>query len=244
MALDALARHAARTASPASACWRTTAARAWRTGSRRTIRAGCRADACCSTSRPRSRCTEDTSLAFRARLLALVLPGPAAAAARSADRVRSGALPAQRDGQAAMPASRPSRPRRWPSTSAARAIAGHRAGICEDYRASAGIDLEHDRADVAAEPQAHPALARAVGRARRRRPLLRRARAVARARPRRVGPHPAVRPLHSPRRRRASAGRGAAFFNSSRRIRDMSTKRIAVIAGDGIGKETMPEGCA
>ena len=30
------------------------------------------------------------------------------------------------------------------------AIAGTGASICEDYRASAGIDLEHDRADVAA----------------------------------------------------------------------------------------------
>ena len=33
-----------------------------------------------------------------------------------------------------------------------------------------------------------------------------------------------------------------AFFNANHKERDMSTQRIAVIAGDGIGKETMPEG--
>ncbi|MDB5872138.1 MAG: alpha/beta hydrolase, partial [Ramlibacter sp.] len=32
-------------------------------------------------------------------------------------------------------------------------IAGTAQGICADYRASAGIDLEHDRADVAAGQQ-------------------------------------------------------------------------------------------
>ena len=49
-----------------------------------------------------------------------------------------------------MPASPRSTRRRSPSTSAASACRARRVSICEDYRASAGIDLEHDRADRAA----------------------------------------------------------------------------------------------
>ena len=43
-------------------------------------------------------------------------------------------------------ASATSSPRRWPSTSAASARRRRSTRACEDYRASAGIDLEHDRA--------------------------------------------------------------------------------------------------
>ncbi|MDH6595115.1 pimeloyl-ACP methyl ester carboxylesterase [Variovorax sp. TBS-050B] len=49
-----------------------------------------------------------------------------------------------------MRASRRSRPRCWPSTSAARPFPATAEAICEDYRASATIDLVHDRADLAA----------------------------------------------------------------------------------------------
>jgi haloacetate dehalogenase len=72
----------------------------------------------------------------------------------------------------------PSRRRRWPNTSAAR-HPGTAESICADYRASAGIDLQHDQ-PTRTPAASSPAAARAVGRARRRRPQLRRARAVAR----------------------------------------------------------------
>ena len=79
----------------------------------------------------------------------------------------------------------PFAPEAWPSTSAASRSPARAQAICEDYRAVATIDLEHDRAD--SPPAASsPAAARAVGRARRGRPLLRRAGAVARARRRGV----------------------------------------------------------
>ena len=89
--------------------------------------------------------------ALRELVLPLVLPDPAGAAARADDRRRSrllSALDARRVGQP--------RPRRSssPKRSAeyercfSRADTIHAA--CEDYRASASIDLEHDRASRAA----------------------------------------------------------------------------------------------
>jgi haloacetate dehalogenase len=86
---------------------------------------------------------------LRARLLALVLPDPAAAVARGADRLRPGALRAQRDGRA------PRGPRAFAPEALAEyercaGIPGTAESICADYRASATIDLVHDRADLAA----------------------------------------------------------------------------------------------
>src|SRR5205085_7296022 len=84
----------------------------------------------------------------------------------------------------------------------------------------------------------HAAAARAVGRAWRGGPLLRRAGAVARLRRRFHRPHPALRPLH----RRRSARAPSAGHPRIPQEHPMSKKRIAVIPGDGIGKEVMPEG--
>ena len=92
-------------------------------------------------------------------------------------------------------------------------IAGTAAAICADYRASAGIDLEHDRADIAAGRQLDAAAAGAVGRAWRRRPLLRRAGAVARARRHVTGGSAAVRPLHRGRGAAAVAARSPCNFS-------------------------------
>jgi haloacetate dehalogenase len=52
------------------------------------------------------------------------------------------------------------------------AIPGTAEAICEDYRASATVDLDHDRADLARGQPARHAAARAVGRARCGRPVL------------------------------------------------------------------------
>ena len=97
MALDALARDGARWASSASACWRTTAARASRIGSPLDHPAAVDRLMLLDIA-PTLAMYEQHDRGLRARLLALVLPDPAAAAARGADRVRPGALRAQRDG--------------------------------------------------------------------------------------------------------------------------------------------------
>jgi haloacetate dehalogenase len=146
-------------------CWRTTAARASPTASRPTIPAPSSA-CCCSTSRPRWPCTSHTSEAFAKRLLALVLPDPAAAAARGADRVRPGALRAQRDGR---PACRP-RAFRARDACRVRALRAHRGHRRVHLR---GLPRQrHHR--PRARPRRHrcrqaarAAAARAVGRTRR-----------------------------------------------------------------------------
>ena len=100
-----------------------TAARGWRIGWRRTIPQAVERLMLLDIA-PTLAMYEQTSLAFAQRLLALVLPDPAAAAARGADRIRPGALRAQRHGQRARRTGARSRPRRWPSTSAAPASPG------------------------------------------------------------------------------------------------------------------------
>ena len=85
---------------------------------------------------------------LRDRLLPLVLPDPARRPARDDDRPRPGVVPA-RDGPALVGA-RASRSTRGRSREYARCFSDPAAihGSCEDYRAAATIDLEHDRADA------------------------------------------------------------------------------------------------
>ena len=59
-----------------------------------------------------------------------------------------------------------------------------------------------------------------------------------------TGRHACPAATTSPRRRRAELLAEALHFFNDRRTETMSTQRIAVIAGDGIGKEVMPEGRA
>lgn len=147
-----------------------------------------------------------------ARLLALVLPDPAAAAARGLDRLRPGALRAQRDGRA---------PR------GARAFRARGAGRIRALRRHSGhgrIDLRrlprvrHHRSGARPRrhrrrPQACAAAARALGRARRGGPLLRCALALARMRRPGFGPRLAVRPLHTGGGPGRTARRGAPVFH-------------------------------
>src|SRR5690606_13440350 len=69
---------------------------------------------------------------------------------------------------------------------------------------------------------------------------------MARTRESGVRSQPALRPLHCRRSAGPVAGRSLQFFHHlNPRItmsKNTGKKRIAVIAGDGIGKETMPEG--
>jgi haloacetate dehalogenase len=62
--------------------------------------------------------------------------------------------------------------------------AGCARGVCEDYRASASIDLEHDRADIEAGHHLKLAVAGAVGRRRHGRQMLRPAQGMAASRDR------------------------------------------------------------
>ena len=247
MALDALAVMT-HSAFDASRCWRTTAARAWRTAWRRTIPTQVERMMLLDIA-PTLAMYEQHPRSLRARLLALVLPDPAAAAARGADRVRPGALRAQRDGQA------PCRPGgvRARGAGRIRALRRHRPArpqaMCEDYRASASIDLEHDRADVAAGRRLEQPLRvlwgehGAVG------ALLRRAGAVARAR-QPTCPAAALPCGHYIAEEAPALllDEALQFFSQlnlhqpTEQHHMSSKKRIAVIAGDGIGKEVMPEG--
>ena len=85
---------------------------------------------------------------LRHRLLPLVLPDPAGAAARAADRRRPRVLPAPQARGLGPRRATPSRPRPSTSTGAAFADPATIAATCEDYRAAATIDLEHDAADA------------------------------------------------------------------------------------------------
>jgi haloacetate dehalogenase len=121
---------------------------------------------------------------------------------------------------------------------------GTAEAICEDYRASAGIDLVHDRADIDAGRRL-AAAARAVGRARRGGRCFD-VLALWRERAAEVsGRSAAVRPLH-PEEAPDELLAEALFFSSPETNTFQGAtheqNRIAVIAGDGIGKETMPEG--
>ena len=157
--------------------------------------------------------------------------------------VRPRALRAQRDGHAARGPGAPSRPRRWPSTSAAPRCPARAEAICEDYRAAA-----------AHRPGARP-------RRRRRRPSRSRSRCAccgastawsARAStcwrcgasaPTTSPAAPCPAATTSPKRRRARCSpKRWPSSPLNHRSNAMSKQRIAVIAGDGIGKETMPEG--
>jgi haloacetate dehalogenase len=88
---------------------------------------------------------------LRTRLLPLVPPDPAGAAAGDAPRRRPAVPPALQAERLGLALARLHRAR-----GNGRVRGGLRApetihATCEDYRASAGIDLEHDRASIAAE---------------------------------------------------------------------------------------------
>ena len=85
-----------------------------------------------------------TDHGVRDGVLPLVLPDPAVRPARAADRRRSRLLPATQARRLGHRASRTSTRARSPSTSAASAIPATIHATCEDYRAAASIDLEHD----------------------------------------------------------------------------------------------------
>lgn len=138
---------------------------------------------------------ERTDLAFARAYWHWFFLDPAVTAARSVDRVR---LPcamwrSTMGGRYAGLGS-PS-PEAMAEYERCIALPGSARGICEDYRASAGIDLVHDREDTGGGPTARTAAARAVGCPRCRRPLLRRG-AVARAGHAGERRAAALRPLH------------------------------------------------
>ena len=85
---------------------------------------------------------------LRHRLLPLVLPDPAGAAARAADRRRPRVLPARASSRPGTAASDTFAPEAFADYRRAFADPATIAATCEDYRAAATIDLEHDAADA------------------------------------------------------------------------------------------------
>ena len=127
----------------------TTAARAWRTGWRSIIPTASRSSPC-STSCPTIEHFERADMAFALGYyhwfwFAQPHPFP-----EVADQRGAGGL-VRRAHLARAQAVRPSSiPRRWPTTWRPCATPEMIRGMCEDYRAAASIDLEHDRASRAA----------------------------------------------------------------------------------------------
>ena len=146
----------------------------------------------------------------RHRVLPLVLPDPARRPARAADRRRPGyylRAQARRLGvERGLGLLRPARARR------VRALLRDPATIhatCEDYRAAATIDLDHDAADVAAGRRVACPLLVLWGDKGVVHRLFDAARRLARGRRRRARPRAAVRPLSSPRKRRTRRSRSS-----------------------------------
>ena len=86
----------------------------------------------------------------RDRVLPLVLPDPAVRPAGEADRRGSGLLPAQEDRRLGVGGRTSSIRARFAEYERCFRDPATIHATCEDYRAAASIDLEHDDADVAA----------------------------------------------------------------------------------------------
>ena len=110
--------------------------------------------------------------------------------------------------------------------------------MCEDYRAAATIDLEHDRADRDAGKKANVSVARVVGQARNHREVLRSLKDWGRV----AKPSAAARSIADTTSRKKPRKLCSLRSNSFSQEENMATHRIAVIPGDGIGTEVIPEG--
>ena len=149
----------------------------------------------------------------RDRVFPLVLPDPAGAAAETLVGAHTDAYIERVMGNRSAGLA-PFAPEALAAYRAALAQPGAVHAMCEDYRASATIDLEHDRADLERGNKVACPL-RVLWGERDRRPLLRSARRMAPCRARRQRPRARVRALHSGRgagradRRTAGVLRGA-----------------------------------
>ena len=178
--------------------------RASRIGCASTTRMPCRSSPC-STSRRRARCTRSTDQAFATAYyhwFFLIQPFDLPERLIGADPVY---YLHRKLGGWGTGARASSIRARSPSTSAASAIRRRSTRRCEDYRAAASIDLEHDAAERSAEGRM--SAARAVGRARRRASAVQAARRLARGGDRRARAVARLRSLPRGRSARRDAAR-------------------------------------